>query len=331
MPSVATGLADLTVSQRTPQSFEGVITQAPCFPWDNGKVWTTDKHQDMQRLPFSLSLAVHFQPDDDEAFISYTGLTFQGGLRYFIAATNNVDHDGDVSDIKYPGDPSAPDGLNMQRMHDALHEIWSRVNSDVVLYQAACLETYGGSQPFNIGRKTIGLPKHSNWEFFLETAMKSQPYKDALVAKFQGKRAPNPDAMFTGVRGEFERMDVPSYDRKSSAMKEEQKDKKPFQIHVMTRFDEYDDAGSVAAGAKSTTPPVSSESSGDIKSQFRDALDEALIESDEGKLTAEDIKKVYLQPEFKANRKTLIPLKRSADFLNSTDGTWYVEEGELRL
>lgn len=332
--ALATRAEDLTASMRQPDDFDGIIIKAPCFPMDYGKVWKEGANIPVSKYPFKLGIALHMKPDDADAFIHPIGATFNGGLKWVISATDDVDPKSNTSDIEWPGSPVAPNGLNMARMHDELQAIWKAVKGDIGLYHLACVERWGGSHTFNIGRETFGLPENTNWSFFLDNAQKLSSFEEALHKRWSDGRAPNPDAMLTGVRGHFLQLEMPERDGGRRSAMDEDKARKPFKVLCMTRFDGYVDVESAAPTTSSTTASAAPTTNGSTEELFRtaimDELEERQNDDESAVMTGKDIKKIYFDKKrwTDEQRHEILAFKRKNLFLKSC-GEWDSSKGEL--
>jgi len=145
MPIALSNVEDLVPSSALPSDVDAIVTKVIAAPLDWGKVFTTDWKYD--NLPFSLGFYIHYSPDKDEdfePFFSAIDATGWGKLQYYIASTAEIDHKSLVSDIDYPGNPVAQEGLDMDLMSQALEQIWNSVKGDLKLYHQALMDKYGG-------------------------------------------------------------------------------------------------------------------------------------------------------------------------------------------
>lgn len=342
----ATNVDELAESFRQPNDFDGTILEVIAAPHDSGRMWQGKWNFDWS--PVNLAFHIHMRPDDEseDPFWAIVSATNFGGLQWYIAATDNVEPDAELSDIDYPGSPVAPDGLDMDAMHDELESLWNSdaVGGDVGLYQQAMRDRWGGHVPWAIGRE-VGLPTRTNWSFYLEQLDKLANFRDA-VKQLHGDNAENltPHTLLAGFHGHFERVEVPSQSSKS-AMKGDPK-KKPFELLVPTRFDEFVDASKVgASGSGKAGASASSKSTGaskatttaakaaatttaatttddDVAADFTVALIEAL-EANDGELDKAGIRAVAMDAAkwSKEQRRITVRLKADDDFLSSV-GTW---------
>jgi hypothetical protein len=320
-PSTSTD--QLVEGSSLPSVIEGVITRVVCAPLDFGSLFT-GKWKEDRWLPFDLGAYIHVTPDEGDPLIVPIKMTSFGGLQWYIAATPNVAHDSNSSDIEYPGNPVAPDGLDMDAMTEALEDLWNSagVKGDVKLYHQALMDTYGGEHSFSIGRE-VGLPKRTDWEFFLTQAEKITAWKEAIAARDTPPM--NPHQLLKGFRGALERIEVPSFG-KASAMKDGG-NKRAWKVHVPTEFKEYVDVSKVGVASKSKSAKVASKSTtttGDDThaAAFTDALIDALALSDDGTLDATGIRTVALSfpKDDKELRKFAIKHRADDEFLSDIDG-----------
>jgi len=228
----STSTADLVESFSQPNDFDGTILEVIAAPHDSGALFT-GAWKETRWGPINLGLYFHYQPDNEDAFWAVVSATNWGKLGSYISATGACDPDAMESDIEYPGSPVCPDGLDMDLMEATLEDLWNSdaIKGDVGLYQQAMRDRWGGHQPFHIGReRDHGLPKDTNWDFYITTVEKDPNFRDVVEDKFSKDSPSNPNQLLRGFRGHFERLVVPQQGKKKkSAMRED--DDKETQRH----------------------------------------------------------------------------------------------------
>ena len=160
-----------------PSNFHGTFSDIICRPYD----WKFIKGQlDGEKpwshawSPFDLAVDVLITPDegelddDGEQIEPFRYAWPCGRLQYFITCTENCDPDSYTSDIDYPGDPSYPNGMNMEEFHEAAHELWSNAvdeldeeatsSEKLQKYNELLSENFGGKMPFAIGNEVRFQP-----------------------------------------------------------------------------------------------------------------------------------------------------------------------------